>query len=176
MPTQSEKCARFRALHQGPEPFVIPNPWDVGSARILAGLGFKALATTSAGLAFRLGRCDAVGAVSRDEALAHCREMVAATPLPVSADLEKAFADDPQGVADTVRLAAGTGLAGCSVEDASGDPRAPVFDHALAVERVQAAVEAAEALRRFGVADDECFGGSGIEVGQDFFEHLRMRF
>ncbi len=142
--SQSEKARAFRALHEGPGAFVIPNPWDVGTARMLAALGFKALATTSAGFAFSIGRRD--GAVTRDEALAHCRAIVAASELPVSADLEKCFGDAPETVAETIRLAAGTGLVGASVEDASGDPRRPIYDLALAVERVAAAVEAARAL------------------------------
>ena len=153
---QAEKAKKFRQLHKlpatvdaPPEPapagaFVFPNPWDAGSARILAGLGFEALATTSAGLAFSLGRRD--GAVNRDEALAHCRLIVEATDLPVAADLENCFGDDPKTVADTIRLAAATGIVGGSVEDASGDERRPIYEHALAVERVAAAAEAARAL------------------------------
>ena len=144
MPSQSERAATFRALHQGPGAFVLPNPWDLGSARILAGLGFGALATTSAGFAFTLGRRD--GAVTRDEALAHARAVVDATDLPVSADLENGFGDDPATVAETVRLAAAAGLVGASIEDASGDPRRPVYDRSLAVERVAAAVGAARSL------------------------------
>jgi 2-methylisocitrate lyase-like PEP mutase family enzyme len=154
--TQSEKAKKFRALHKlpatagapiepgGPGTFIIPNPWDGGSARILAGLGFQALATTSAGFAFSLGRRD--GMVTRDEVLAHCRAIVEATDLPVSADLEKCFGDDPKTVAETIRLAAATGIVGGSVEDASGDDNHPIYDHTLAVERVAAAVEAARAL------------------------------
>jgi 2-methylisocitrate lyase-like PEP mutase family enzyme len=138
--TQMDKAKRFRELHQ--RTFVIPNPWDAGAARLLAMLGFEALATTSAGFAFTLGRKD--GAVTREEAMAHCRLLVAASDLPVSADLEKCFGDDPATVAETVRLAAGTGLVGCSVEDASGDARKPIYDFAHAVERVAAAVEAAK--------------------------------
>jgi 2-methylisocitrate lyase-like PEP mutase family enzyme len=107
-PSQIERAQAFRALHERPGVFVIPNPWDVGSARILAGLGFEALATTSAGMAFGLGRRD--GAVSREDALAHARSIVAATALPVSADLENGFSDAPETVAETIRLAAGTGL------------------------------------------------------------------
>jgi 2-methylisocitrate lyase-like PEP mutase family enzyme len=144
MPTQSEKAEAFRALHQGPGAFVIPNPWDAGSARILHALGYKALATTSAGYAFSLGVRD--GAVGRDRMLAHCREMVNATPLPVSADLENCYGDAPEAVAETVRFAAAVGLAGCSVEDSTGHPDAPIYDFNLAVERVAAAVEAARSL------------------------------
>jgi 2-methylisocitrate lyase-like PEP mutase family enzyme len=144
MPSQSERAATFRALHEGPGAFVIPNPYDVGTARILAGLGFAALATSSAGFAFTIGRRD--GAITRDQALAHARAIVDATDLPVSADLENGFGDDPATVAETIRLAATTGLAGCSIEDASGDQQKPIYDRTLAVERVAAAVEAARAL------------------------------
>jgi 2-methylisocitrate lyase-like PEP mutase family enzyme len=142
--SQAEKANAFRALHEGPGAFVIPNPYDVGTARILAGLGFQALATTSAGCAFGLGRRE--GAMTRDEALAHARAIVEATPLPVSADLENGFGDAPETVAETVRLAAETGLAGCSIEDATGNPDRPIYEFAQAVERVAAAVEAARAL------------------------------
>jgi len=142
--SQTEKGTRFRALHERAGAFIIPNPWDAGSARVLAALGFEALATTSAGFAFSLGRPD--GAVSREEALAHCRDIVAASPLPVSADLEKCFGEAPEIVAETVRLAAEAGLAGCSVEDATGDQGKPIFDAGLAAERVAAAVEAARRL------------------------------
>lgn len=144
----AEKAARFVALHQRPGAFVIPNPWDVGTARILHGLGFEALATTSAGLAFSLGRPDAGGAVSRDEAIAHAKALDEATPLPVSADLENCFGDDAQTVAETVRLAADAGLAGCSVEDATGRASQPIYDFTHAVERVNAAVEAARSIGR----------------------------
>ncbi len=145
MPTsQSDKAARFRALHEAPGAFVIPNPWDGGSARILAALGFQALATSSGAQAGTLGRRD--GTVTRDEALAHCRVIVNATDLPVSADLEKCFGDDPATVAETIRLAAGVGLVGGSVEDATGDRDKPLYDHAHASERVAAAVEAARAV------------------------------
>jgi 2-methylisocitrate lyase-like PEP mutase family enzyme len=143
-PSQIERAQAFRALHERPGVFVIPNPWDVGSARILAGLGFEALATTSAGMAFALGRRD--GAVSREDALAHARTIVGATALPVSADLENGFSDAPETVAETIRLAAATGLVGGSIEDASGDPGRPIYDLSLAVERMSAAVEAARSL------------------------------
>jgi len=142
--SQSEKAVAFRALHERPGAFVLPNPYDVGTARILAGLGFEALATTSAGCAFGLGRPD--GAITRDEALAHSRSIVEATPLPVSADLENGYEDAPAGVARTIRLAAEAGLAGCSIEDATGRADQPIYDVAHAVERVAAAVEAARAL------------------------------
>ncbi len=144
--SQSEKATQFQALHEGPDTFVIPNPWDAGSARILAALGFKALATTSAGFAFTLGRRDGAGLVSRDEMLAHCRTIVEATDLPVSADLENCFGDDPETVAETIRRAAAVGLVGGSVEDATGDPSCPIYDFGHAVERVAAAVEAARSL------------------------------
>jgi len=142
--SQDDKARRFRALHDRPGAFVIPNPWDAGSARMLAALGFEALATTSAGFAFSLGRRD--GAVTRDEALGHARSIVAAADLPVSADLENCFGDAPETVAETIRLAAATGLVGASVEDATGDASRPIYDSALAAERVAAAVAAARAL------------------------------
>jgi 2-methylisocitrate lyase-like PEP mutase family enzyme len=131
----------FRALHQGPRALLMPNPWDAGSARILAGLGYQALATSSGACAGTLGRRD--GRVTRDEALAHARAIVQATPLPVSADLEKCFGDDPAVAAQTIRLAAETGLAGGSIEDATGSKDKPLFDFNHAVERVAAAAEAA---------------------------------
>jgi 2-methylisocitrate lyase-like PEP mutase family enzyme len=131
----------FLDLHRPGAPLLLPNPWDVGSARILATLGFRALATTSGGFAARLGRLD--GSVTRDEALAHAREIVSAVQVPVSADLENCFADDPDGVADTVRRAKATGLAGCSVEDATRRSDDPIYPAQLAAERVAAAVEAA---------------------------------
>ena len=143
--TQDEKAARFRALHDGPDPFVIPNPWDVGSARILAGLGFRALATSSAASACAVGRRD--GGLTRDEALAHSRTIVDATDLPVSADLEKGFGDSPEIVADTIRLAAEAGLVGCTIEDATGREDRPLYDETLAVERIAAAAESVRALR-----------------------------
>lgn len=140
MPSQQEKSARFRALHQRPGAFVMPNPWDIGSARLLASLGFEALATTSAGFAWTLGRPD--GGVSREEALAHCRAICAAVDVPINADLENCFADAPDGVADTIRLAGATGLCGASIEDATGDPARPIYDFDLAVERVRQGVAA----------------------------------
>jgi 2-methylisocitrate lyase-like PEP mutase family enzyme len=142
---QTEKANRFRELHTGPGAFVIPNPWDVGSARILAGLGFLALATSSGASAVSAyGRRD--GQVTRDEALAQAHLIVNATDLPVSADLEKGFGDAPEIVAETVRLAAQAGLVGCTIEDATGDPDRPLYDETLAVERIAAAAEAARAL------------------------------
>lgn len=142
--SQADRAARFRALHQAPGAFVIPNPWDAGSARVLAGLGFSALATSSGASAGVLGRRD--GQVSREEALAHCRLIVAATDLPVSADLEKCFGDAPEVVGETIRLAAGVGLVGGSVEDATGDRDRPLYDLGPATERVAAAAEAARSL------------------------------
>jgi 2-methylisocitrate lyase-like PEP mutase family enzyme len=131
----------FLDLHHGDQPLLLPNPWDVGSARLLAHLGFRALATTSAGHAATLGRLD--GGVSRQEALTHAAAIVAATDLPVSADFEKGFADDPDGVAESVRLAAATGLAGLSIEDYTGDEGDPIFEPGLAAARVEAAAAAA---------------------------------
>jgi 2-methylisocitrate lyase-like PEP mutase family enzyme len=144
MATQQEKAARFQALHRGPGAFVIPNPWDGGSARLLAGLGFQALATSSGAAAGVLGRRD--GRISRDEALAQVRIMVAATDLPVSADLEKGFGDEPAVVAETVRLAAQAGLVGCSIEDATGRKDDPLYEFSLAVQRVEAAAKAARSV------------------------------
>jgi 2-methylisocitrate lyase-like PEP mutase family enzyme len=142
--SQSDKANRFRALHQGTRAFVIPNPWDAGSARILAGLGFEALATSSGASAGLLGRRD--GKVTRVEALAQARGIVAATDLPVSADLEKGFGDSPVAAAETIRLAAEVGLVGGSIEDATGDKDKPLYDIGHATERVAAAVQAARAL------------------------------
>ncbi len=143
MPTQSEKAHRFRALHQTGT-FVIPNPWDAGSAKILASLGFEALATTSAGFAYTLGRND--GQVTRDEALGNAAAICAATDLPVSADLENLFAHAPEIAAATIPSAAAAGLVGCSIEDATGDPANPIYPFDIAVERVKAAVAAARTL------------------------------
>jgi 2-methylisocitrate lyase-like PEP mutase family enzyme len=142
--TQHDKARRFRALHEAPGSFVIPNPWDAGSARVLANLGFQALATSSGASAGILGRRD--GKVKREEALGQARGIVEATDLPVSADLEKCFGDAPAVAAETIRLAAGVGLVGGSIEDATGDKDRPLFDIGLATERVAAAVEAARAL------------------------------
>ena len=138
-----DKCQAFRALHRGPGAFIMPNPWDAGSARILAGLGFKALATSSGACAGVLGLRD--GRVTLEEAIAHARAIVRATELPVSADLEKCFADAPAQAAATIRLAAEAGLAGGSIEDATGDNDRPLYDLHHAVERVAAAAEAARA-------------------------------
>jgi 2-methylisocitrate lyase-like PEP mutase family enzyme len=147
MPTQAEKAMQFQALHQRPEVFVVANPWDAGTARILTGLGFSALSTTSAGLAFALGRRDGTGAVSRDEALANARSIVDATPLPVAADLENGYGSSPEAAAETIRLAAETaGLVGGSIEDATGDPSHPIYDFQHSVERIAAAAAASRAL------------------------------
>lgn len=144
MLNQEQKAERFRALHHGPL-FVIPNPWDAGSARLLAGFGFQALATTSAGLAFALGRRDGEGSVSRDEALRNAADIVAAVDLPVSADLENGYGDTPEHAAETTRLAVEVGLVGSSIEDATGNPADPIYDFNLSVERVAAAAEVAHA-------------------------------
>ena len=138
------KAKLFRALHSAPGAFVIPNPWDAGSARLLAGLGFKALATTSAGAAATMGRRD--GHVSREEALRMASAIASATDLPVSADLENGFGDTPEFVAETIRLAAAAGLAGGSIEDATGNDRTPLYEISHATERVAAAVQSARAL------------------------------
>ncbi len=140
----ASRCAAFRDLHRRGSTFVIPNPWDAGSARILAHAGFRALATTSAGLAYSLGRKD--GMVARDEALANARAIVAATSLPVSADLENCYGHDPATVAETIAMAFGTGLCGASVEDFSGDPGEPIYGHDHAVARVGASALAAASL------------------------------
>jgi 2-methylisocitrate lyase-like PEP mutase family enzyme len=142
--TQEQKAFRFRTLHDGPGAFIIPNPWDPISARILAGLGFQALATSSAASAAALGRKD--GGLTRDQALAHARTIVDSTDLPVSADLERGFGEDPKTVAETVMLAAEVGLVGCTIEDSTGKPEKPLYDFSLAVERIAAAAEAARSL------------------------------
>ena len=140
---QLEKGNAFRDLHQGPL-FIIPNPWDAGSARLLAGLGAKALATTSAGLAWTLGRRD--GGVTRQEALYNAAQIASAVELPVSGDLENGYGDAPDHAAETIRLAADVGLVGGSIEDASGNPEAPIYDFELSVRRVEAAAWVAHAL------------------------------
>jgi 2-methylisocitrate lyase-like PEP mutase family enzyme len=142
MRTQGEKAAAFRALHQRPGSFIIPNPWDAGTARLLASLGFEALATTSLGLANMLGQSD----VSLTEILENCRAIAAATGLPVNADLENCGADEPKAAAEAIRFAADAGAVGGSIEDATGDPRKPIYDFTLAVERVEAAVAVARSL------------------------------
>ena len=142
MPSPAEKRATFRKLHaQGC--FVIPNPWDVGSARYLQGLGFKALASTSAGFAFTQGLAD--GAVPRAMMLAHFREIAAVTDVPLNADFEGGFADAPEGVAESVKLCVETGVAGLSIEDSTSDPAVPLYDFELALARVRAARAAIDA-------------------------------
>jgi 2-methylisocitrate lyase-like PEP mutase family enzyme len=143
MITQADKARQFMALHRPGDPLLLPNPWDLGSARLLASMGFQALATTSSGFAASLGRSD--GSVSREEALVHGAVIVAASDLPVSADLENAFADEPAGVAETIRLAIEVGLAGGSVEDFTGRGDNPIYDLRLAAERVAEAARAAHA-------------------------------
>ena len=142
--SQAAKAAKFRALHERDGAFVIANPWDAGSARLLGELGFEALATSSGASAAVRGKKD--GQLTRDEALAHAREIVAATDLPVAADLENGFGESPAHVAETIRLAAETGLVGASIEDFTGDKARPFYELDLAVERIVAAVEAARAL------------------------------
>ncbi len=143
---QSEKFQAFKALHERPGVFVMPNPWDAGTARILTALGFEALATTSAGFAFSIGRRDSIAGLTRDEILGNARSIVEATHLPVSADLEDGFGGAPELCAETIRLAAAAGLVGGSIEDATGDPKNPIFEFGQSVERVAAASEAARAL------------------------------
>lgn len=148
MSTQAEKARAFRALHQRPGAFIIPNPWDIGTARMLAHLGFEALATTSMGFAFSIGKCDT--AVGREQAIAHVGTIASATPLPVSADLENGFGDAPEDAAQTIRMAASAGAAGGSIEDsrnnASGRDANPIYEIAHAADRIRAAAEAAHGL------------------------------
>lgn len=144
MRTQAEKGGAFRALHEREGAFIIPNPWDAGTARLLARLGFEALATTSAGYAFSIGQRD--NTVGRDRMMAHVAAVASATDLPVSGDLENGFGDDPETVAETIRLAAAAGLVGASIEDATNRPDDPIYDLEAAVERVRAAATAARAL------------------------------
>lgn len=144
MPTQAEKATTFRALHQRARAFIIPNPWDIGTARLLHSLGFEALATTSGGFAFSIGKPD--GAVDRDTMIAHAAALAAATDLPVSADLENGYADEPFRVAETVRMAVGIGLAGCSIEDVGARIDPKPYELQLAAERVRAAAEIAHSF------------------------------
>ncbi|ATB66528.1 isocitrate lyase/phosphoenolpyruvate mutase family protein [Pseudomonas mosselii] len=146
MDVQTLRAEAFKALHERDGAFVIPNPWDAGSARMLASLGFEALATTSAGLAFSLGRPDAEGALTPEETLDNARAIVDATPLPVAADLENGFGDLPEDCARTIQRAGEAGLVGGSIEDASGRSDAPIYDFELSVARVRAAVAAAHSL------------------------------
>ena len=144
MKSQKEKCETFRALHQRDEAFIIPNPWNIGTARLLASTGFEALATTSVGYAFSIGRQD--HEVSRDEMMAHVTEMCAASDLPISADLENGFGDDVDTVAETVRMAAAAGLAGCSIEDSSNHASNPIYAIDHATDRIRAAVDVVRGL------------------------------
>ncbi len=146
MPTQAQKATLFRDLHYAPEVLVIGNPWDAGTARVLASLGFAALSTTSAGLAFTLGKRDGTASVTRDQALANAKAIVAATPLPVAADLENGYGDAPEAAAETIRLAADAGLVGGSIEDASSDPAHPIYELEHAAERIAAAAAVVRAL------------------------------
>ena len=146
MKTPMEKAVAFRALHERPGAFMIPNPGDAGTARLLASLGFEALATTSLGLANSLGRVDGTNGVSRAQVIENCRVIAAATDLPVNADLENGYAHEPRAAAEIIRLAAGAGISGGSIEDATGEADKPIYDFQQAVERVQAAVEVARAL------------------------------
>ncbi len=142
--TQAEKGQAFRALHQRAGAFIIPNPWDIGTARLLAHTGFEALATTSMGFAFSVGKPD--GAITRDAMLQHVSTIASATPLPVSADLENGYADAPEKAAETIRLAAAAGVVGGSIEDATGRPDDPIYELKHAADRVRAAVAVARAL------------------------------
>ena len=142
--TQAEKGRAFRALHKREGGFIIPNPWNVGTARMLASLGFEALASTSAGYAFSVGKAD--NTVDRSEIIAHASALAAATDLPVSADLENGFGDGPETCAETIRLGAAAGIVGGSIEDSTGKTDTPIYEPALAVERVRAAVAAARSL------------------------------
>jgi 2-methylisocitrate lyase-like PEP mutase family enzyme len=144
MPSQSEKGKLFRALHERDHAFIIPNPWDPGTTRVLTQLGFEALATTSAGYAFSVGQRD--NTIGRERMLAHARTIVDATELPVSADFENGFGDDPDAIAETIRLAAEVGLAGCSIEDKTQRSEDTIYEYELAVERIRAAASAARAL------------------------------
>lgn len=146
MTGQAAKARAFRDMHRQGQPLILPNAWDQGSARMLAGLGFQAIATTSAGFAFSQGARDWVGVTSRKAALAHAAELVAAIDVPVSADLEDGFGAAPEAVAETVRLAAEAGLVGCTIEDVTGDPEAPIFPFDQALARIEAGVAAARAL------------------------------
>ncbi len=156
-PTRQEKFKGFQALHERSGAFVIPNPWDAGSAKILAALGFEALATTSSGFAFTKGRLDSAPDVTRDAILQNAKEIVDATSLPVSADLMNGFGDSPDVCAETIRLAANAGLAGGSIEDSADDPKNPIYDFQLATERVAAAAEAAHASQFLLTARAENF-------------------
>jgi 2-methylisocitrate lyase-like PEP mutase family enzyme len=141
--TREQKYKTFKALHERTGAFVIPNPWNAGTAKILTALGFEALATTSAGYAFSVGKEDSTATLTRDGILQNAKEIIDATPLPVSADLQDGFGPSPEACSETIRLASAIGLAGGSIEDATGDPSAPIYDFQLAVERIEAAAETA---------------------------------
>jgi 2-methylisocitrate lyase-like PEP mutase family enzyme len=167
---QDDKATLFKDMHVPGSPFVLPNAYDIGSAKMLAGLGAKAIATTSSGFAFTLGRPD-MGNVSRDEMLDHCEDMVRAVGVPVSADLENGFAHDPDGVAETVTLAAEVGLVGCTLEDSTTDPAHPSYDFDISVARMAAAVEAAESLP---IDFTICARADGVMLGSyDLEEAIR---
>jgi 2-methylisocitrate lyase-like PEP mutase family enzyme len=167
---QNDKAILFKDMHVPGSPFVLPNAYDIGSAKMLAGLGAKAIATTSSGFAFTLGRPD-MGNVSRDEMLDHCEDMVRAVGVPVSADLENGFAHDPDGVAETVTLAAEVGLVGCTLEDSTMDPAHPSYDFDISVARMAAAVEAAESLP---IDFTICARADGVMLGSyDLEEAIR---
>ena len=155
--TRDQKYQVFRGLHERPGAFVIPNPWDAGTAKILTAVGFEALATTSAGFAFSIGHRDSAAELTRDAMLENARSIVEATSLPVSADLQNGFADSPEACAETIRLAANAGLAGGSIEDATEKPNAPIYEFRLAVERIAAAAEAARASQLILTARAENF-------------------
>src|SRR5467141_4761148 len=157
MVTREQKYEAFRALHERPGAFVIPNPWNAGTARVLTALGFEALATTSAGYAFAVGRRDSAAGLTRDEILENAKSVAEATHLPVSADLEDGFGRPPEMCAETIRLAADAGLAGGSIEDATGDPKDPIYEFQLAVERVAAAAKAAHDCQFLLTARAETF-------------------
>ena len=146
MRTQAEKARLFRALHERPRLFIMPNPWDAGTAKLFASLGFEALATTSLGYANALGRVDGTLSIARDELIENCREIASATDLPVNADLENGYADDPEEAARIFRMAADAGVVGGSIEDSTGNAAKPIYDFDLAVERVAAAARVARAL------------------------------
>lgn len=146
MRTQAERARSFRALHERSGIFIMPNPWDAGTAKLLASLGFEALATTSLGFSSSRGRVDGTLSIGREELIANCREIASATELPVNADLENGYADDPDEAATIIRLAADAGIVGGSIEDATGDPAKPIYDFDLAVERVAAAARVAHSL------------------------------
>ncbi len=170
MKSPAEKAAAFRALHARPGAFIVPNPWDAGTARLLASLGFEALATTSLGLANSLGRVDGTNAVSRAEVIENCRVIAAATDLPVNADLENGYADDPRAAAEIIRLAAEAGVSGGSIEDTTGVRERPIYDFQHAVERVQAAVEA---MRGLPVPFVFTARADGLQFGRDLDDTVR---